>query len=47
MAGVKIRYFLGAIGLLAVAAVPIWFFVLDDFPEGQNHDLSEPRAFAA
>lgn len=43
MAGVKIRYFLGAIGLLAVAAVPIWFFVLDNFQKARITTFLNPE----
>ncbi len=43
MAGVKIRYFAGAVGLLVLAAVPIWFFVLDNFQKARITTFLNPE----
>lgn len=43
MAGVKIKYFLTAAFTFALAVVPIWFFVLDDFQKARITTFLNPE----
>lgn len=43
MAGVKVRYFVGAASALAVSALPIWLFILDDYQKARITTFLNPE----